>query len=430
MAANSQQKAVLTHVAKALKKASAQQMLNVIGEGGTGKSWLIGEIQRRFAKTHRVVVTATTGLAASNIGGRTIHKELSLKLGMNEEAESLDDLHQLKCNGAPDFDADTILIIDESSMIGHQLFKHIKAARYKLLILFGDKQQLPPVKEARVDFKCPTIELTEQMRTKDMALYRLISDYRTAKEQDRSIDILSYVDHQSVKLISMDILRQHFHSNPHTSKKIISYTNDAADDMVTLLQPKEPTYRLNNAITVYDGENSIPLAMNGEEVTIHSFPKSWSEANQHYVKTYEQECPHMMRWAVDDFPVPVVNAILKDIPTRFVKLYLGRESIIRDATEQRLLVWKKERQRLIKKFGTGWRQHKDTTYIESARKLMSLAAGVVSVRHSCSLTAHKAQGQTIESVYINLDNIARRDLMYVALSRASKQVILVTGYKA
>ena len=426
MAANQKQREVLAAINAALSKKKSKQMLNVIGEGGTGKSWLIKEIKRRFEKKHRVVVTATTGLAASNIGGRTIHSTLSLKLGMNEEAESLDELHRLKQDGQNDMDQATILIIDESSMIGHELFKHILKTPFKLLVLFGDKQQLPPVKEARVEFNCPTIELTEQMRTKDLALYRLASDYRAAKEQDVPIDIFSYVDGQSVKIIPLEQFKAHYHANPNASKKVISYTNHAADDMVELLQPKTHIYRLNSAITVYDGESSIPLALNGEEIEVLSFPKTWTEADKFYRKTFGEECPHMMRWSTEEFPIPVVNAIVKDLKTRFVKLYLGRESTIREETERRLGVWKQERQRLITLHGRQWRRHKDPVYQTSARELMSLAAGVVSVRHSCSLTAHKAQGQTIDTVYINVDNIIRRDLMYVALSRAAKEIVLIT----
>lgn len=48
--------------------------LVVLGQSGTGKSYLIKEIAKQLKKYGKSVqITATTGIASLNIGGKTIH---------------------------------------------------------------------------------------------------------------------------------------------------------------------------------------------------------------------------------------------------------------------------------------------------------------------------------------------------------------------
>ncbi|KIK74991.1 hypothetical protein PAXRUDRAFT_64207, partial [Paxillus rubicundulus Ve08.2h10] len=53
-----------------------QLLMIVVGPGGTGKSRLLNAITRVYAQEgtlSKLAKTATTGVAASNIGGRTVH---------------------------------------------------------------------------------------------------------------------------------------------------------------------------------------------------------------------------------------------------------------------------------------------------------------------------------------------------------------------
>jgi hypothetical protein len=99
------------------------------GGAGTGKSYLCELISNRLG-ARRVMISATTGVAAKRLGGITIDK--LLKLGSYH---------------TPTYDS---LIIDEMSMCDGRKMDHIVqfALQHSIrLILSGDDLQLPPVKE-------------------------------------------------------------------------------------------------------------------------------------------------------------------------------------------------------------------------------------------------------------------------------------------
>ena len=126
--------------------------LVVIGVAGTGKSYLINAL--RHLLRSKCVVTATTGKAAFNVQGITIHCLLKLPVGLQGKkdltGQSLFRLQE-SLNGVE------YIIIDEYSMLGQITFglvdKRCKQATGcnhqvlggKSLILFGDPGQLPPV---------------------------------------------------------------------------------------------------------------------------------------------------------------------------------------------------------------------------------------------------------------------------------------------
>ena len=129
-----------------LEKFKQGDNLLVLGDSGTGKSTVISHIVETTKATGRkVAVTATTGIAAQLIGGRTIHKLLRYYPGMNYDNIIYDD----KVDHLEDVD---VIIVDELSMMGrcftdyfyhclHHVDHHIQ------LVFVGDFFQLPPVKD-------------------------------------------------------------------------------------------------------------------------------------------------------------------------------------------------------------------------------------------------------------------------------------------
>lgn len=115
----------------------------ILGKPGTGKTELIRDIAERERKKGKtVLMTASTGLAASSLdGGRTIHSVLGWK----------------PKNPFPDLDracallsSADILIIDEVSMLTPGIMYHIAACLHHVekpiqIIFCGDFFQLPPV---------------------------------------------------------------------------------------------------------------------------------------------------------------------------------------------------------------------------------------------------------------------------------------------
>ena len=123
----------------------------ITGKAGTGKTTLLKFFARNTTKN--AVVLATTGIAAVNVGGQTVHSFFHLKPG------NLLDLENLKKLPRRTVDALETIIIDEASMLRADLLDAIdhilriscaEDAPFggKQIILFGDLFQLPPVEEA------------------------------------------------------------------------------------------------------------------------------------------------------------------------------------------------------------------------------------------------------------------------------------------
>ena len=131
-------------------KPAVTPLIFITGRAGTGKTTLL----RYFAShtAQNVVVLATTGLAAINVHGQTVHSFFHLKPG------NLLDLANLKRLPRRTVDAIDTIIIDEASMLRADLLDALDYILQisthsdepfggKKLVLFGDLFQLPPVEE-------------------------------------------------------------------------------------------------------------------------------------------------------------------------------------------------------------------------------------------------------------------------------------------
>eukprot|EP01119_Soliformovum_irregulare_P020259 TRINITY_DN6533_c1_g4_i2.p1 TRINITY_DN6533_c1_g4~~TRINITY_DN6533_c1_g4_i2.p1 ORF type:complete len:516 (+),score=184.07 TRINITY_DN6533_c1_g4_i2:162-1709(+) len=126
------------------------------GAAGTGKSFLLEQIIQRLKDEGKTVfVTASTGVAASNIGGMTLHSWSGIGLGELSPQR----LYHRARNQYPQcewWNSAEVLIIDEISMVSGELFDSLNGVAKLFrknnlpfggiqLILVGDFFQLPPV---------------------------------------------------------------------------------------------------------------------------------------------------------------------------------------------------------------------------------------------------------------------------------------------
>jgi len=187
-----------------VKKLVVEQAKSVFftGSAGTGKSVLmrsiIADLRRKYIKEpDRVAVTASTGLAACNIGGVTLHSFGGIGLG-KEDVPAL--VKKIKKNPKAKnrWLRTKILIIDEISMVDGDLFDKLEGIARAMrnngrpfggiqLVITGDFFQLPPVPEygqnRSIKFAFDagtwptaihhTIGLTEVFRQKDPGLLYL-----------------------------------------------------------------------------------------------------------------------------------------------------------------------------------------------------------------------------------------------------------------
>src|SRR4051812_27969353 len=108
-----------------LYEALNDQSIFFTGPAGTGKSFLlrriISRLQAKYPGNNEVAITAPTGIAACNIGGRTIHSFAQIGLA-SKSAE-----YYIKNLRAQDWKQLKVLIIDEISMLSAELFDKLEA---------------------------------------------------------------------------------------------------------------------------------------------------------------------------------------------------------------------------------------------------------------------------------------------------------------
>ena len=124
----------------------------VTGRAGTGKSTLLQYLIDNTDKS--VAVCAPTGVAALNVGGRTIHSLFGFPIGLLGKTDITKHLNRRVREILRAID---MLVIDEVSMVNPDILdamdKQMRAARGKRsipfggaqVVMFGDVYQLPPI---------------------------------------------------------------------------------------------------------------------------------------------------------------------------------------------------------------------------------------------------------------------------------------------
>jgi ATP-dependent DNA helicase PIF1 len=146
-----------------------QLCLIIIGVAGTGKSYLINAIRNLLQS--KCAVTATTGKAAYNIRGITLHSLLKLSIWSRGNKDLTG---QSLCRSQDNLNDIDYIIIDEYSMLGQVTFGWVdkrckQATGYydrvfggKSFILTGDPGQLPPVADKILYHAKPSNAVGEQ----------------------------------------------------------------------------------------------------------------------------------------------------------------------------------------------------------------------------------------------------------------------------
>ncbi|MFC2073482.1 AAA family ATPase [Campylobacterota bacterium] len=185
----------------------------ITGSAGTGKTYLLS-LYTQYLKERRIypTIVAPTGIAASHLGGQTIHSffALGIRDSIDEGyVEFLLDKKYLKTR----FSKLKLLIIDEVSMISPEIFSSMDLILRAFkgtdapfggvqVVISGDFFQLPPVskvaKEKRFAWQSPawkaldlhTCYLEEKFRQDDDRLIQVLDDIRSGEISSSSEALL------------------------------------------------------------------------------------------------------------------------------------------------------------------------------------------------------------------------------------------------
>jgi len=232
------------------------------GSAGTGKTFMISQIVELLKQRRKnYILMAPTGVAAENIGGKTIHSALRIKDTLNNR-QSLA-MHDQKLR--QELKKIKIIIIDEVSMVSKDLLSFISDLFAKLhnkpiefggipVLLIGDLAQLPPVKGTQVFFSpvwksfFPLFLSFSRRQQNDFAFYSLLQNVRigTITNNDRRM-ILEKVKQNSTAPSSLE-------TTFITGFKQLAYNfNTIITSQLPSLNPDQPSL-ISVAIDYYNDE--------------------------------------------------------------------------------------------------------------------------------------------------------------------------------
>lgn len=370
--------------------------LFVTGRAGTGKSTLLRALQSTIGA--EMVIVAPTGLAAVNVGGQTIHSFF----GLPPRLLRSDDIRRSR-NGQV-MRKLSFLVIDEVSMVRSDLMwaidqsLRINRGRPRepfggvRLVLFGDLHQLPPVvQEAEVaahleqEFGGPFF----------FSVPALGEGAGTARLE------LTHVFRQS-------------------DETLISVLNRIRDGEVDEDDLAELNARVAPIRTLGEGEKFVILTPTN--AAAHRINAAYLDALPTRAHTYEAgitgdftTAAHPTDSALTLKPGAKVILLRNDPERRWVNGTIARISRLE---EKRVMIEVAGREHELEP--VSWEQRR-YAYDKDQEKIVGTVAGTFKqypVRLAWALTIHKAQGLTLDNVYIDLGRgTFAHGQAYVALSR-------------
>lgn len=169
---------------KIIARLESGKSLQLDSRAGTGKSFVIGKVSEHFGEK-AVRRIAFTNKASNNINGQTINKFFGIDASFKINLQQL----RRRMGGVK------VICIDEISMIGHELWKHIYyVKRYfpdVVFLLCGEEIQLPPIEPDErkegyfnhptimliCDYMYASLELTDKCRY-DRELYNYLTNIK------------------------------------------------------------------------------------------------------------------------------------------------------------------------------------------------------------------------------------------------------------
>ncbi|KAL3423208.1 mitochondrial dna helicase [Phlyctema vagabunda] len=420
------------------------------GSAGTGKSVLmraiIDKLRKKFMREpDRVAVTASTGLAACNIGGVTLHSYGGIGLG-KEDIPTLVKKIRRNPKAKNRWLRTKILVVDEISMVDGDLFDKLEGIARALrnngrpfggiqLVITGDFFQLPPVpdydkKERGAKFAFDantwataihhTIGLTEVFRQKDPVFANMLNEMRLGKISDATIETFKKLSRPIAFEDSLDATElfptrnevensnafrmRALHGRAYAFAAKDTGTMEETQREKLLSNMMAPKFmELKKGAQVMLIKNLDEQLVNGSLGRVVSFMSA---------KTFEIYNNH--EDALDEnIPDEELDDEALDARKRIqsAKHMIGNTSdlmplvrfSIADGTTRDLLVQHEE-----------WKVELPSGEVVASRVQLPLIL-------AWALSIHKAQGQTLERVKIDLKKIFEKGQAYVALSRATTQ---------
>lgn len=372
---------------KALEILKSGNNVLLTGPAGTGKTYILNKFIKYLRHNRaNVAITASTGIAATHINGRTIHSWAGLGI---KKYLSSSDLAKIKMNSKvrARIRDTNVLIIDEISMLhDFQLdMADIVCRAIKnddrpfggiQLILCGDFFQLPPVDKERdggsfivksevwSKLSLKTCYLTEQYRQSDRSLNDLLVSIRSGKITESHNNILAGRINAKLK-------------DPEKVTKL--YTHNANVDALNF----------SKLDSLPDEERIYFMKGEGKTALIETLKKNCLASEELKLKREA-----IVMFVKNDFDKGYVNGTIGKV----VDFHESGYPIVKIRSGRRIVAMPAD-----------WAIEENNTVLVKVTQ--------VPLRLAWAITVHKSQGMTLDAAEVDLSKAFTFGLGYVALSR-------------
>jgi ATP-dependent DNA helicase PIF1 len=369
----------------------------VTGSAGTGKSHLLKYLKQNYLDSG-LHITASTGIAAVNISGQTIHSWAGIGLANIPLENILENILSRKFSYLRKRIRSTnMLAIDEISMISAEIFDILDAVFRTVrdddrafggiqMILFGDFFQLPPISKNK-DFKnnfCfnslawqnldPRIFLLKTVfRQKDPKFVKILDNIRFGKIDDEDIKILSS------RIDAPD--------NDNHIKPTILSTHNYQVDSVNIKQLEKINSPSRFFTAKFTGDSKKKEFLKKNCLASDKLELKIGAQVMMLKNTYQKQ-------GIINGSLGVVKEFHSKTGYPIVKF--NNNKIIVISPE----IWSSEK----------FDKEKNKIKIEASIEQIPLIL-------SWAMTIHKSQGMTLDKIKCNLANVFSEGQIYVALSR-------------
>jgi ATP-dependent DNA helicase PIF1 len=366
--------------------------LLILGQSGTGKSYLINEIKDQLKKRGKsVAITGTTGVASLNIGGITIHSWSGIADGHFSDEYLLQKLltdehfHKYKIN----IQNTDVLILDEISMLSAKLFNQVEYICRKIrcsdlyfggiqVIGSGDFLQLPPVpdslKQDPGDFCFKSDVFKSVFRHKI-----LLEEVKRQDEAD-FVKAIHDISRGDLPIDTLNLLRRLQRPLPPGDKPIRLFARNFDREVY-------------NASCLLDLEGDLKTFRSVDEGDIAKLKKIPVENTLH-VKI---NCPVMLVKNLSQNLINGLQGVVQEIDIEMNTITVKFPDLVTEIKRETFTVYSSVENKVV-----------------VSRRQIPLFL-------SYGITIHKAQGLTMNRVEVDCSNIFKAGQLGVAIVRARKK---------
>ncbi|KAI7774593.1 dna repair and recombination protein pif1 [Diaporthe eres] len=415
------------------------------GPAGTGKSVLmraiIQDLKKKYVKDpERLAVTASTGLAACNIGGMTLHSFAGIGLG-KDDAQTLVKKIRRNSKAKNRWMRTRVLIVDEISMVDGDLFDKLSQVGRIIrnngrpwggiqLVITGDFFQLPPVpdshsRDTKFAFEAATwntsidhtIGLTEVFRQKDPVFAQMLNEMRLGHISEQTVETFKKMSrpihfNDGLEVTELFPTRQEVeNSNQRRLRELPGEIHryealDAGDPNIrdkllgNMMAPK--VLELKKGAQVMLIKNLDETLVNGSLGTVIGFSTESAFEISGGMFDEEQENGDDVDPKVKKRLAAFSRQLSDNAGPDKKKFPLVQFHAV-DGTARIMLCCSEP-----------WKVETPTGEVQASREQLPLIL-------AWALSIHKAQGQTLARVKVDLGKVFEKGQAYVALSRAVTQ---------